>query len=325
MNPHPPKDAPIEQGQQGPTRTGSKLNKQEETDQLRIDALTLQEADKPDETEKQIEPKAAPKKKPNMTISIPKKERTRAWVETQIAPEPLAPGTEFTNHAEVQKYFVVGLPQNPAEKTTCSTSNQTPANKTTPTVSNQIPANKTTATVSNQNLAKKTTPTVSNQPPAKKTIRSNSTTDRPPITIIHRDPAPAKVPSLLPGSVGSCERIRRFDEVDFSINIHAVNAQRDWNQREVEGETRFNLGLNHLLAAREMPSSPVRRPMPTSMTPRRGQVEIEGEARFNMGRGRMLAAREEPASPIRGPIPTPMTPRRGSKAAFQALKTDEAE
>lgn len=336
MAPHTPKDAPIEQGQQGPTRTGSKPNKQEETDQLRIDTLTLQEADKP-ETEEQIEPKAAPKKKPDLAITTPKKERTRAWVETQMAPEPLAPETEFTTpsgplkqtvkekNAEVPKYLVVGLPKTPAEKTTRNTSNQTPENKATPTVSNQAPANKITPDVSNQILAKKTTPTVSNRTPAKKTIRSNSTTDKPPITMIHRGPGLAKGPSLLPGSAERGGRMRRFEEADFSINIHAVNAQSDWKQREVEGESRFNLGLNRLLAAREIPSSPVRRTMPTSMTPRRDQVEIEGEARFNLGRGRTLAAREELASPTRGPIPTPMTPRRESKAAFQAPKTDEAE
>lgn len=157
MASNPSGGAPIEQGQPHPTTTSFKPGQQEGTGQLGVEPAVSQETEKADQIEKKIEPKATPKTKPSLMISIPE-ERTKAWVETQIAPKPVAPITS------------VAKPTTPREP-----SKQTETEKNTPIRKNLVVG-----------LTK---------PPAKQTPRKPSTTDRPPLPRIYKGPglSPASV------------------------------------------------------------------------------------------------------------------------------------
>lgn len=127
MASHSPTEMPLEQGQRNPTAPISQPEQQGGSDQPHIRPKFRETFDQSDEHEEEIELKPAQREK---TAWMYQKERTTAWVETQIAPDPVAPisetipirnppkQTETEQSTVIRKSLVVGTPKTPGRKTT---------------------------------------------------------------------------------------------------------------------------------------------------------------------------------------------------------------
>ncbi|TID18430.1 hypothetical protein E2P81_ATG06351 [Venturia nashicola] len=130
MASNPPGDALNEKDQPHLTTTSFSPEQQEVAGQLEIKPVVSKGANKSDKTKKHMEQKAASKERPGLMLSTHQKERTKAWVETQIVPGPLPPVAEVATpdnapkqtgtekNAEARKSTMVNLTTTPAKETT---------------------------------------------------------------------------------------------------------------------------------------------------------------------------------------------------------------
>ncbi|QDS76205.1 hypothetical protein FKW77_008334 [Venturia effusa] len=251
MAPHPPKDAHIEQGQEG-----SLTEQQNHFEQLRVESVVPNDTGKPDTSKEKTDQKAARSDElPDLTMSVIARGRTAAWVETQIAPDPLSciissegpsessmsMGTD--QNAEVPKDLVVGLPKTPAKETIASAKETTTSAKKTATPAKEItmPAKKAS------------TPAKKPIIPAQKIPHGNSATVRSPFTFSHTGPRPRGPP---------------YRSSDFAKAPVNVNAQWSYKSLEIEGERQFNLRCRGRLDEYDRPIPPPPRPLPMPGTPR---------------------------------------------------------